>query len=124
MSYLSQELAIREDLVEEKLKYLIEQKPMTLKTEDQEPAAESAAASDDKSIRQSVRTAVQDNQDDPDDEDPSSSTNEDNTLRSKRASGRGRPEKTSNATKKKEKRINWIETVQTRRKAPEVQRRG
>jgi len=42
MSYLSQELAIREDLVEEKLKYLIEQKPMTLKTEDQEPAAESA----------------------------------------------------------------------------------
>jgi len=31
MSYLSQELAIREDLVEEKLKSLIDQKPKTLK---------------------------------------------------------------------------------------------
>ena len=34
MSYLSQELAIREDLMEEKLKSLIDQKPTTLKTED------------------------------------------------------------------------------------------
>jgi len=63
ISYLSQELAIREDLMEEKLKSLIDQKPTTLKTEDQEPDADSAPASDEqesKSIRQALRTAVQD----------------------------------------------------------------
>jgi len=63
MSYLSQELAIREDLMEEKLKSLIDQKPTTLKTEDQEPDADSAPASDEevfKSIRQPVTTEVQD----------------------------------------------------------------
>ena len=50
-----------------------------------------------------VRTAVQDDPDDPDDEDPSSSTDEEKTSRPKRASGRGRPEKTSTKTKKEEK---------------------
>jgi hypothetical protein len=92
MSYLSQELAIREDFIEEKLKSLIDQKPKTLKTEDQAPDADSAPASDEeefKSIRQPLRTAVQDDPDDPDDEDPSSSTDEEKTSRPKRASGRG-----------------------------------
>jgi len=89
-----------------KLKSLIDQKPRTLKTEAQAPDADCAPASPEeefKSIRQPLRTAVQDDPDDPDDEDPSSSTDEEKTSRPKHASGRGRPEKTSKRTKKKEK---------------------
>jgi hypothetical protein len=55
MSYLSQELAIREDLMEEKLKSLIDQKPTTPKTKYQEPDADPAPASDEQEFK-SIRT--------------------------------------------------------------------
>ena len=105
-AYLSQELAIREELMEEKLKSLIDPQPVTLKTEEQDADEDSAPASeqeDAESIHRRLRTAYPEDPDNPDDEDPSSSEDDEKPSRPKRASGRGRPEKIHKKTKKKEK---------------------
>ncbi len=105
-AYLSQELAIREELMEEKLKSLIDPQPVTLKTEEQDADEDSAPASeqeDAESIHRRLRTAYPEDPDNPDDEDPSSSEDDEKPSRPKRASGRGDRRKYTRRRRRKKK---------------------
>ena len=116
-AYLSQKLAIKEDLMEEKLRSLIDPKISIQKTERQASDDESPPVSEEdyyRSINRLLQTATLDK---PHDEDPATSLDEDLSSRSKRASGRVRPEQGER------EKTHRIETLQACREAPQVQRK-